>query len=124
MRDIAQHHLEDAERQLKAVALTIDLIRTDDDSQVVIHVSNEELLDELKTKKTQLAGLLAIARKNNGTLRTKEAKELLQRAGLMKQTKNASNILYNVITRSERFTQVAPGKYALIESSIGTLPIN
>jgi hypothetical protein len=129
MRDIAKHHLEDAEQNLRAVTRTMDLLHTS--GVLVENVHNvksdktEELVKELRTKKTQLAGLITIARKNDGRLRTKDARDLLQRAGLMKPTKNAANILYNVITRSERFTHVAPGEYILTEgSSIGSLPIN
>jgi hypothetical protein len=121
-RDIAKHHVEEHERQLRAINTTIELLRTDGFSPELAEISKtEDLIKELKGKTTQLAALIVIARKNNGVLRTVEAKELLQRSGLMKPTKNAANILYNVIMRSERFEHVSPGTYRL---KPGIVPID
>jgi hypothetical protein len=124
-KDVAKRDLEEIERQLQAVATTLELLRKET-SQKTVHVTSEqEILAELRTKKTQVPALIAIARHNGGILLTKDAKYLLQRAGLMKVTKNASNILYNVINRSERFENIGPGRYRLKVSSIAaTTPGN
>jgi hypothetical protein len=112
-KDVAKRDLEEIERKLQAVATTLELLRNDGSQKTVSITSEQEILAELRTKKTQVPALVTIARYNGGILLTKDAKYLLQRAGLMKVTKNASNILYNVINRSERFENIGPGKYRL-----------
>ena len=113
LKDVAKRDLEEIDRQLHAVATTLELLRKETSPKVGSVASEQEILAELRTKKTQVPALIAIARHNGGILLTKDAKYLLQRAGLMKVTKNASNILYNVINRSERFDNIGPGKYRL-----------
>jgi hypothetical protein len=116
-RDVAKRELEEIDHQLQAVSLTLELLRKDGSSKAVTVTSEQEILTELRTKKTQVPALVAIARHNGGILLTKDAKHLLQRAGLMKATKNASNILYNVINRSERFDHIGSGRYRLKATS-------
>jgi len=114
MRDIAREDLKEFEAKLQAIATTLELLRKDANRAVPVPPTAEQILfTELRTKKTQLAALIAIAKHNGGILRTRDAKPLLQRMHLMKVTKNASNILYNVINRSERFDNVGPGVYRL-----------
>jgi hypothetical protein len=118
-RDLAHHHLNEAEERVKAVVTTLDLLREDGIKNKAEAIpAQSELVTELRGKRTQLQALIAIARINNGKLFTRDAKRLLQQAGLMKPTKNASNILYNVINRSERFRHIGAGEYELIESSL------
>jgi hypothetical protein len=113
-RDSAKHNFEEKERDLQAVLKTMELLRSQGREDVVVTLTGEAaLVLELRRKKTQLHALIAIARNNGGKLLTRDAKRLLQQAGLMKQTKNASNILYNVINRSERFKHVGSGEYEL-----------
>ncbi|MGB9236135.1 MAG: hypothetical protein WCC04_17135 [Terriglobales bacterium] len=112
-RDMAQRDLDQIDRQLQAVTLTLELLRKEGPSKPTGVASEGDVLAELRTKNTQLAGLVAIARRNGGVLLTKDAKHLLQRSGLMKPSKNASNILYNVIKRSERFEHIGTGQYRL-----------
>lgn len=119
IRDTAKRDFDEADRKLQAVTTTLAVLMEENAprpaAQVGI-VGVDRLVEELRTKKTQLQGLIAIARRNGGMLYTKDAKHLLQRSGLMSQTKNASNILYNVINRSERFRHIKAGEYQLIES--------
>jgi hypothetical protein len=62
---------------------------------------------------TQVQALTAIARSNGGLIRAQEAKRLLIRAGLMRQTKNSTSTIHSVIIRSEKFERVNPGEYRL-----------
>ena len=66
---------------------------------------------------TQVQALVTIARHNEGIVRAQEAKRLLIRAGVMRETKNSTNIIHAVILRSEKFDRVRPGEYRLRESA-------
>jgi len=61
----------------------------------------------------QLDALRKIAQQGGGTLQTTTAKRLLLQAGLIKNPKNANNILFSVINRSGLFERVEPGVYRL-----------
>ncbi len=65
---------------------------------------------------TQVQALVLIAKHNNGIVRAQEAKRLLIRAGVMRQTKNSTNVIHAVIVRSEKFERVRPGEYKLKET--------
>jgi hypothetical protein len=67
-------------------------------------------------KLTQVQALVVIAKHNNGIVRAQEAKRLLIRAGVMRETKNSTNIIHAVIIRSEKFERVRPGEYRLKEA--------
>lgn len=118
--DHAKRRADDAQRDLKAVQRAIELLRVGDVAREIeafqSPLDSKEFITELRSKKTQLHALIAMARKNNGKLLTKDAKRLLLACGLMRPTKNANNILYNVINRSERFRHVGAGEYELIEN--------
>ena len=62
---------------------------------------------------TQTKALMTIAKRNNGDLKVTEAKRLMLQAGLFQNSKNASQIIYNVIKRSDVFERVNPGVYRL-----------
>ncbi|MFZ0418378.1 MAG: hypothetical protein WAM04_09740 [Candidatus Sulfotelmatobacter sp.] len=64
-------------------------------------------------KLTQVQALMVIANHYGGTFKAQEAKRLLIRAGVMRETKNSSNIIHAVIVRSEKFEKVRPGEYRL-----------
>jgi hypothetical protein len=119
-RETAKRGLDDIDRRLQAIATAIDEINADAKRRrhtVTVGTTDDLLVAELRTKRTQLRGLIAIARKNNGRLFTKKALPLLLRSGLMRRTKNGSNIIYNVIKRSGRFNHVGMGEYELIEKT-------
>ena len=62
---------------------------------------------------TQVQALIVIAKHYGGTFKAQEAKRLLIRAGVMRETKNSTNIIHSVIRRSEKFDPVKPGEYRL-----------
>ena len=62
---------------------------------------------------TQQQAVLAIAQHNGGIVRAQDAKRLMIRAGVMRDTKNSTNITHNVILRSGQFERIAPGEYRL-----------
>ena len=103
-------HLDD---DLKAVIKTINLLkllkqRSTKSVAVPAAIDNSHL-----EGKTQREALVEIARRNNGTVKTAEAKDLLIKAGLITKTKNASTIVSTAINRSGRFERVSPGVYKL-----------
>jgi hypothetical protein len=64
-------------------------------------------------KLTQVQALTVIAKHYGGTFKAQEAKRLLIKAGVMRETKNSTNIIHAVIVRSEKFERVRPGEYRL-----------
>lgn len=64
---------------------------------------------------TQKQAVITIAKYLGGTIRTQDAKRLMIRAGIMRDTKNSTNITHNTIVHSERFERVGPGEYRLKE---------
>ena len=62
---------------------------------------------------TQVQALTVIAKHHGGTFKAQEAKRLLIRAGVMRETKNSTNTIHAVIRRSEKFDPVRPGEYRL-----------
>jgi hypothetical protein len=66
---------------------------------------------------TQVQALTVIAKHYGGTFKAQEAKRLLIRAGVMRETKNSTNTIHAVIRRSEKFDPVRPGEYRLKEES-------
>ena len=62
----------------------------------------------------QVDALTKIAQHGGGQLQTTVAKKLLLQAGLIRNPKNANNIMFSVIQRSGKFERVEPGVYRLI----------
>jgi len=67
-------------------------------------------------KLTQVQALTVIAKHYGGTFKAQEAKRLLIKAGVMRETKNSTNTIHAVIRRSEKFDPVRPGEYRLKEA--------
>ena len=63
---------------------------------------------------TQLEAIIKIAKANNNRVRLVTARDLLLKAGLTTSEKNAMNIVFNVIKRSDRFRKATPGIYELL----------
>jgi hypothetical protein len=80
----------------------------------------EEIFPIGKLRKlTQVQALVVIANHYDGVVRAQEAKRLLIKAGVMRETKNSTNIIHAVIVRSEKFEKVRPGEYRLRTAANG-----
>src|SRR5207244_4260644 len=66
---------------------------------------------------TQLQAIVTIANHNGGTVRAQDAKRLMIRAGVMRETRNSTNITHNVIIRSHIFERIGHGEYRLRPAS-------
>jgi hypothetical protein len=110
--------VQDVEREIEHVRGTIASLRG---IQHVEPLQNESLpfVAEFPIAKirnmTQVQALVTIARHSNGVIRAQEAKRLLIRAGVMRETKNSTNIIHAVIMRSDKFERIRPGEYRLKE---------
>jgi len=69
-------------------------------------------LSKLRTMSHKEA-VVAIAKRNNGVIKSQHAKELMIRAGIMAQTKNSNRMVHNAIKGTGRFERTAPGEYRL-----------
>lgn len=116
-----QAELADVTRKLESVSTTLALL--DGNPMPLAHnvAMNEPLalsrialdLDSLRGL-TQIEALTRIAEHNGGRLETALAKKILLLAGLIKNPKNANNILFSVIQRSGRFERIEHGVYRLV----------
>jgi len=64
---------------------------------------------------THEQAVIKIAKNNGGIVRTQAAKRLMIRAGIMRETKNSTNMTHNAIKRTNKFERVSPGVYRLKE---------
>ncbi|HEY4740863.1 MAG TPA: hypothetical protein VIH76_09745 [Candidatus Acidoferrales bacterium] len=103
--------LQTAEVNLAAVVTTINLLKG---GKIDSPTEADSYIREFRGL-TQVNALIKLAR-DSGTnrFRITDAKRVLVAAGLINSKKNASNILYTTIQRSEKFKRVAPGEYELI----------
>jgi hypothetical protein len=62
---------------------------------------------------THVKALLEIAKYNGGTLSAQEAKDIMIRAGVLRQTKNSTHMVHGAIARSEAFERIGRGQYRL-----------
>lgn len=62
---------------------------------------------------TQPQALMVIAKHYGGTIKAQDAKRIMIKAGVMKETKNSTNITHNLILRTGKFERIAPGEYRL-----------
>jgi hypothetical protein len=110
--------LEEVRVKLDSVSMTLSLLDGEEiDSETVSAPSYQGGEVQIDTASlsgmTQLAALKKIAEHNGGVLLTSQAKRLMNQAHLIKNPKNANNIIFSVIHRSEAFERVGPGAYRL-----------
>src|ERR1022692_242249 len=113
---------QEVDKEMEHVRAAIESLRTTSPLQERAHlVPSLLLVPEFPIAKirnmTQVQALVTIAKHNNGIIYAQEAKRLLIKAGVMRQTKNSTNIIHAVIVRSEKFEKVKPGEYRLKELS-------
>jgi regulator of replication initiation timing len=113
-RAACEHQLKQIDENLQAVIKTVNLLKLPD-VEIKNHVSEPDI-HAVEGKTTQIEAIIALARNNNGIVNTSSAKSFLIKSGLMKNTKNASTIIYTNITRSGKFERITPGQYRLLDT--------
>ncbi len=111
--------VQEIDKQIEHVRATIASLRNTSSTEA--QIERGSLIAEFPLAKirnmTQVQALVTIARnENDGIIRAQDAKRLLIKAGVMRETKNSTNIIHAVIVRSEKFERVRPGEYRLKES--------
>jgi hypothetical protein len=112
-REVLFRPLANIDKEIEHVTATIaSLQRKGVPVSVTASISIDFPLSRIRGK-TQVEALVAIAKHYDGIVRAQEAKKLLIKAGVMRETKNSTNIIHAVIVRSEKFDRVRPGEYRL-----------
>ncbi len=112
--DTVKAQLAQLQKQLESVTTTSALLKQEENMHLsFMQTMNAVAASDLRGL-TQLDALVKIAKANSNRLKLTIAKDLLLRSGVTKSRKNANNIIFNVIKRSERFKRVAPGEYELL----------
>jgi len=101
-------HVAHLEQEINAVEAAIKVLRERRLGGITDTVDPGDLRG-----KTQIEALVTMAKRGNGEIKVNDAKRLLLQAGLIRNPKNASTILYNVIRRSDRFDRIKSGVYRL-----------
>lgn len=115
--------LQQLDQEIEHVAATIRSLQPKPEFQTPISTVMMDDFPIGKLRKlTQVQALVAIAKHYGGTFRAQFAKRLLIRAGVMRETKNSTNVIHAVILRSERFERVRPGEYRLREHGSSSDP--
>lgn len=117
-----QSELEDVTRKLESVSTSLALL--DGTPPPLAHsvaltggpATRETMAIDVTSLRgmKQVQALIKIAQHGGGQFQTIVAKRLLLQAGLIKNAKNANNIMFSVIQRSGKFERVEPGVYRLI----------
>ena len=65
---------------------------------------------------SQAQAVIAIAKHNGGIVKAQDAKRIMIRAGILRETKNSTNIVHNAIIRGEKFERTGRGEFRLKET--------
>ena len=116
-----QRELDDVSRKLESVSTALALLDgTPPPLSHRVALTGPALRESVAIDVASLRGLkqvdalTKIAQHGGGQFQTIVAKKLLLQAGLIKNPKNANNIMFSVIQRSGKFERVEPGVYRLI----------
>ena len=115
-RDDLASQIERVDKEIQSVLTTLRLLghhgnKADDIVQQTLVVPDLQGL-------TQHDALIKLARANNNRVRISQAKDILLHEKLISSPKHAYTILYNVLTKSDRFKKVRPGEFELIERPV------
>ncbi len=121
-----QKQVDEVNRNLESVSRTLELLELADNEPIpqprpltTAYGSPTDSIDIASLRgMRQVDALKKIAEHGSGQVRTAIAKRLFLRAGLIKNPKNANNILFSVIQRSGLFERVEPGVYRLINRPV------
>jgi len=115
LRSSIEKELSAAENDLGVLVAAIAFYERGkgDANQVVpLNVARESEGPKLRGM-THKQAVVAIAKQNNGFIRSLDAKKLMIRAGIMKDTRNASRMVHNAIKGTHLFEPISPGKFRL-----------
>jgi len=112
--DVTKYQLSEMQKQFDSVETTLRLLKEQESTGRTFMQAMATIFPGDLHGLTQLDALVKIAKANHGRLKLAAAKDLLLRSGVTKSRKNANNIIFNVIKRSEKFRRVVPGEYELI----------
>jgi len=117
-RERLMRPLQELDQEIEHVSATVRALQKTNPSypRVDPQLTEEFPIGKLR-RLTQVQALIVIAKHYNGTIRAQEAKRLLIKAGVMRETKNSTNIIHSVILRSDKFSRIAPGEYRLKEEA-------
>lgn len=109
--------LQETDKKLQAIITTMELLGR---GSVETEAQADSYLKQFRGL-THVQALAKVARDSgNNRFKITDATKLLVAAGLIKSKKNASNIVFSDIQRSEKFRRVAPGEYELIEKPVSS----
>ncbi|MGA9510548.1 MAG: hypothetical protein WBV55_18150 [Candidatus Sulfotelmatobacter sp.] len=113
-RQTIMEKLEVFEEDLEHLNATIHFLEKESvaDRLLTPDVKAEFPIGQLRNL-TQVQAVVAIAKHNGGIVKAQDAKHLMIQAGVMRNTKNSTNIAHNVILRSGKFERIAPGEFRL-----------
>jgi hypothetical protein len=112
----AKSKVETLEYQLDAINTTLALLDAPLSSRLEFSDQSKRfIVPGNLSGMTQAKALAALAKSNGGKVRLVDAHKVFREFGLMKETKNWYNILFNVVTKSDKFERCGPGEYRLIE---------
>jgi hypothetical protein len=114
-RERLMRPIQELDQEIEHVTATLRSISPPTRVVAAQHRTEEFPIGKLR-KLTQVQALVVIAKEMNGVIRAQEAKRLLIKAGVMRETKNSTNIIHAVILRSDKFERVRPGEYRLKET--------
>jgi septal ring factor EnvC (AmiA/AmiB activator) len=118
-RERLMRPLQELDQEIEHVTATLRSIQNTV-QRIALPIKEDEFPIGKLRKLTQVQALVVIAKHNDGIIRAQEAKRLLIKAGVMRETKNSTNIIHAVILRSEKFERVRPGEYRLKEMKSST----
>ncbi len=121
LRKSIEKELSVAEADLSHIVGAIAFYERDTNANrqfVLSNVASEWEAPKLRGM-THKQAVVAIAKHNNGVIKSREAKKLMIRAGVMSETKNASRMVHNAIKSTNRFVSIGPGEYRLKEAGVG-----
>jgi hypothetical protein len=121
-----QRELDEVNKNLDSVSRTLELLdRASSDGTPAprpltsVNRAPTDSIDVASLRgMKQVDALKKIAEHGGGQVKTSIAKKLFLQAGLIKNPKNANNILFAVIQRSGLFERVEPGVYRFISRPV------
>jgi hypothetical protein len=115
-REYVMHQISELEEAVEYLNGTIAFLEKEGRMESTEHVRPMEAREFPVVKLhglTQLQAVVMIAKHFRGIVKAQDAKRLMIKGGVMKETKNSTNITHNLIIRSELFDRIAPGEYRL-----------